>query len=112
MTADTPSRFASRPAKRLTIWLGVRDRHRHTSLEVELLRRARKSKLAGATVFEGQMGYGADGRLHRAHVFAGDQPLAIVVVDDGNRIDAFLDDLAQTVHGIVATVDDVEIVDL
>lgn len=112
MRARPVSRFPGRPAKRLTVWLGVRDRHRHASLEVELMKRARKAGLAGATVFEGRLGYGAGGQVHREHWFSDDRPLAIVVVDSAERIEEFLATLGGFAHGIVAAVEDVEIVDV
>lgn len=112
MTAAPSTQFTGRPARRLTIWLGVRDRHRHASLEVELMKRARKAKLMGATVFEGQMGFGTHGQLHREHMFADDRPLSIVVIDTPERIERFLDELAAFGRELVATVEDVEIVDV
>lgn len=106
------SRFPTRPAKRLTIWLGVRDRHRHTSLEVELMRRARRAGVTGATVFEGQLGFGTGGQLHRERMFSDDRPLSLVVVDSAARVEAFLEELSVLRADIVATVEDVEIVEL
>jgi uncharacterized protein len=112
MTDRSTPHFSGRPAKRLTIWLGVRDRHGHASLEVEVLKRARKARMAGATVFEGRMGYGAGGNVHREHVFSHDRPLAIVMVDAADRIEWFVEELAGFAHGVVAAVEDVEIVDI
>lgn len=112
MTAAVESRFAGRPARRLTIWLGVRDRYRHASLEVELMKRARKAKLMGATVFEGQLGFGTEGQVHREHVFSDDRPLSMVVVDTPDGIERFLNELPELARGIVATVEDVEIVEV
>lgn len=111
MTAGKATRQPARPAQRLTIWLGVRDRHRHASLGVELLKRARRRGLAGATVFEGRLGYGAGGRVHREHLLADDRPLSFVVVDSADKIAAFLVELDGLAHGLAATVDNVEIVD-
>lgn len=112
MRETATSGFTARPAQRLTLWLDVRDRHRHASLEVEVMKRARRAKLLGATVFEGQMGFGTHGQLHREHVFSDDRPLSIVIVDVPERIQQFLGELAYLGRDIVATVEDVEIVDL
>jgi PII-like signaling protein len=112
MRTTSPSRFEGRPAKRLTVLMGIRDQVRHTSLELELLKRARRAKLAGATVFQGDEGFGASGRMHRDRLLKSDRPLAVVFVDQPERIDAFLDEIAPLLADAVAVLDDVEILDL
>ena len=112
MRPTTPSRYAGTPAKRLTFLIGVRDRYRHNSLEVELVKRARKFKLAGATVFEGIEGFGASGHLHRVHVVSDDRPLAVVFVDVSDKIDAFLESVTPLLHDVAVVVDEIEIVSL
>lgn len=112
MRPTTPSRFAGRPAVRLTMLMTVHDHVRHGSLEMELLKRARKAKLAGATVFEGYEGYGASGHVHRTHVMSDDAPLALVIVDEPHRVEQFLDDVADLLHGVLVVTDDVETLDL
>ncbi len=112
MTGAPGTGFGRRAAVRLTMWLDVRDRHRHGSLGVELVKRARAEGLAGATVFEGRLGFGAGGDVHRERLFSDDRPLAIVVVDRADRIEAFLQRLEGYAPGVVTTVEDVEIVDV
>lgn len=112
MRVTTYSRFPGRPAKRLTLFMSVHDRVRHNSLEMELLKRARKAKLAGATVFEGDEGFGASGHVHREHLLADDRPLAVVFVDEPAKIDAFLDEVGPLLHDVVVTVDEIELLDL
>ena len=108
---STQSHFPGRPAKRLTLLMSVHDHVRHTSLQMEVLKRARKAKLAGATVFEGVEGFGTSGRVHREHVISDDRPLAIVLVDRPERIDAFLESIGPLLDGVAVTVDDVEMLD-
>jgi hypothetical protein len=74
MRTMTDSHFAGRLAKLLTFMISVHDHARHNSLVMEL-KRARKSKLAGATVFEGNEGYGASGHVHQGHLLSDDPPL-------------------------------------
>lgn len=105
-------RFAGTPAKRLTIHITARDHVRHGSLEVELLKRARRAKLGGATVFRGDEGFGASGHIYREHLFGEDRPLVVVIIDDPHRIDTFLDGVTDILTGAVVTVEDVEILDL
>ena len=112
MKITTSSRFAGRPAKRLTLFMSVHDHVRHNSLKMELLKRARKAKLAGATVFEGDEGFGASGHVHREHLMGDDRPLAVVFIDEPDKIDAFLDEVSHLLHDVVVTFDDVERLDL
>ena len=112
MKTTTDSRFAGRPAKRLTFLLSVHDHVRHNSLEMELLKRARKAKLAGATVFEGNEGYGASGHVHQEHFLSDDRPLAVVIIDQADKIDEFLDAISHLLDGVLVTVDEIEVVDL
>jgi uncharacterized protein len=108
----TNSHFAGRPAKRLTLLMSVHDHVRHNSLEIELVKRARKAKLAGATVFEGDEGYGASGHVHQVHLLSDDRPLAVVIIDQPEKIDRFLAEVANLLDGVLVTVDEIEIVDL
>jgi PII-like signaling protein len=110
----TDSGFSSRPARRLTLYLCVRDRVHHHSLEVDILRRARRARLAGATVFEGQAGFGASGELHREHLTTDDRPLALVFIDEPDRISSFFEQIGPELsgRGLVAVVEDIEVLEL
>lgn len=112
MRITTGSRFPGRPAKRLTLLMTVHDRVGHRSKELEVLRRARKAKLAGATVFEGYEGFGGTGSVHRGHYLSDDRPLAVVFVDVPEKIDALLDAIGPLLEGVVTVVDEVEVLDL
>lgn len=93
--------------QRLTILLGSRDHAGHHSLSTELLSRARKAGLAGATLLQGVEGRGRSGRLHRRHVVGEDAPVAIVIVDTPEKIEAFRDSLSSLGSTLVTVVDDV-----
>lgn len=112
MTASP--RFGRRPATRLTVRISVHDRYRHSSLQVEMLRRARRSGIAGATVWEAEEGFGASGEVHQAHLVSDDRPLAVVFVDRPEAIDTLLSELRPLLERTAATVtvEDVEIVEL
>lgn len=98
-------------ARRLTVHLGVRDRAGHHSLVVELLARARRAEMAGATVLEATVGFGASGTVHRAQLWRPDTPLVLVLVDEPEAIDAFLHDAATLLHDVLVVVDDVTVQD-
>ena len=78
--------------KRLTIFIGEADRHGHTPLATEIVHRAHKAGLAGASVFRGVEGYGASNHIHTTRILSlsDDLPIAIVIVDTDERIRAFL----------------------
>ena len=80
------------PAERLTIFIDETDRFRHTPLYTEIVQRARRAGLAGATVLHGVEGFGASSRTHIAHLMRVSEnlPAVIVIVDRDENIDAFL----------------------
>jgi PII-like signaling protein len=77
---------------------------------VEPLRRAKHAKMAGATVYEAHEGYAESGRIHRVHLMLDDRPVAVVIVDQPEKVDAFLDEVADLLDDVVVVVDDIEIV--
>ena len=100
------------PAKRLTIFIGESDHYHHHSLSSEIVDRARHAELAGCSVFRGTAGFGATGHLHSARLLSlsEDLPIAIVVIDSADRIDAFLPQLDELITGGLVILDDVEVI--
>ncbi len=111
MTIEVPG-FVTYPAKRLTMFFGVRDHDHHGSLLVHLMQRAHKARLAGATAFEALEGYGASGQVHKTHAMSDDAPVMIVIIDRGDPIEAFLRDAADLLVNVLVTVVDVQVVEL
>jgi len=99
-------------AQRLTIFIGESDHYRHHSLASEIVTRAQKAGLAGATVLRGVGGFGASRTVHTTHLLSlsDDLPVAIIVVDSEERIQAFLPQLDQLITEGLVIVDDVEVV--
>jgi hypothetical protein len=89
----------------------ISDHAHHGSLMTKLLQRARRAKLAGATVFEAQEGYGSSGRVHRNHLLSDDSPVTLVIIDRPDRIEAFLLEVGDLLEDVLTTVSDVEVVD-
>jgi len=98
--------------KRLTIFIGESDRHGHTPLATEIVQRAHKAGLAGASVFRGVEGFGASNHIHTTRILSlsDDLPIAIVIVDTEERIGAFLTDLDELIAEGLVIVDDVDVV--
>jgi uncharacterized protein len=112
MRTTGQSAYPGRPAKRLMLRMSVHDHVRHRSLEMEILKHARRSKMAGATVFEGAEGFGRSGRVHEEHLLSDDRPLTIVMVDEPAKIDTFLEENSGLFEGVLAIVEEIEILDL
>jgi hypothetical protein len=111
MRVTMPSPFPSHPAKRVTMMLNRRDHVGHSSLMIELLQRARRAKLAGATVFEAVEGYGASGHVHRPHFMVADAPVTVVIVDKPESVDSYLNDVADLLNDVLVIVDDIDVVE-
>ena len=56
-------------ALRLSIFVGEGDLWHHKPLYAEIVHRARRAGLAGATVLRGIEGFGATSVIHRPHLF-------------------------------------------
>jgi uncharacterized protein len=113
LIAGSPtSHLPGRPAKRVTVLLNTRDHTHHRSLMIDLLKAARRRKLAGATVFQARQGFGTGGRTHRVQLLSDDSPRAVVLVDQADKIDEFLSESDSLLDGTFVMVEDVEIVDL
>ncbi len=89
---------------RLSIYIGESDQYHHRPLYHEIVERARRDGLAGATVLRGVEGFGANSRLHTTRLLSlsEDLPIVIEVIDRADRIDAFLPQLEDLVaEGLV-----------
>jgi PII-like signaling protein len=99
-------------ALRLTVIVGLSDQWQHRPVYAEVVRRARKAGLAGATVVQGIEGYGANSRIHTTHLFrlSEDRSMVVVIVDAAEKIRAFLPQLDElSIDGLVM-LDEVDVV--
>lgn len=95
----------------LRIFIGESDKHEGKPLYEWIVREAKAKGLAGATVFRGIEGYGAHSRIHTAKIIdlSTDLPLIIEIVDELEKIEAFLKHLDDIVVEGLATVEKVHI---
>ncbi|GAA2338242.1 DUF190 domain-containing protein [Streptomyces cuspidosporus] len=98
---------------RLTVLVGESDTWHHRPLFAEVVHRAHRAGLAGASVFRGVEGFGASSVVHTSRLLSlsEDLPVAIVIVDTEERVRAFLPDLEELLgeEGL-AVLDPVEVV--
>ncbi len=95
----------------LRIFIGESDRLGHQPLYEAIVLKARESHLAGATVLRGAMGFGRTSRLHTAKILqlSHDLPVIIEIVDEPQKIDAFLPWLDTVMGGGLVTLEKVQI---
>ena len=76
----------------LRIFIGESDKYEKRPLYHWIVRKARETGLAGATVFRGLEGYGASSRLHTAKLLrlSTDLPIVIEIVDTDDKIEKFI----------------------
>ena len=94
------------------IYIGEADHHDGHPLYQAIVAFLRERGIAGATVFRGIEGYGANARLHTTRLLrlSEDLPILIEVVDQEDRLRAVLPDLdAMVVDGLI-TLERVEVV--
>lgn len=104
-------KIASR-AKRLRVYIGEADRWEGQPLFHAIVRKAKELDLAGASVFRGLEGYGANSRIHTARIvdLSADLPVLVEIIDSEEYIAKLMPYLDEMVQEGMVTVDDVEII--
>ena len=99
-------------ALRLTVFVGETDSYHHRPLYNEIVQRARKAGLAGASVFHGIDGFGPSHRSHphgALHIIE-ERPIMIVIIDLADRIHAFIPEINQLIRRGLIVSDPVDVV--
>lgn len=99
-------------ALRLCIFVRGNDIWHHKPVYSEIVHRAHRAGLAGATVVRGIEGYGASSRIHTSRLFrvSEDVPVMITITDADDRIRQFLPHLDELLTSGLVVLDDVDIV--
>lgn len=100
------------PATRLTVLIKESDQWHHRPLHTEIVHRAHRAGLAGASVFHGIEGYGRSSNIHTNRILSltEDLPCAVVIVDAEERVRDFLPQLDELVTEGLVTLEPVEVV--
>ncbi len=99
-------------ARLLRIFIGESDKFEGRPLYQVIVERARRRELAGATVLRGYLGFGANSRIHSARVLrlSEDLPMVIEIVDEPERINAFITELDGLIGEGLVTLEKVEVI--
>jgi PII-like signaling protein len=100
------------PALLVRIYIGEADHHDGKPLYQAVVAFLRQRGIAGATVFRGIEGFGANARLHTSRLLrlSEDLPILIEVVDAEERIRAVLPDLDEMVGDGLITLEKIEVI--
>ncbi|HJQ44783.1 MAG TPA: DUF190 domain-containing protein [Amycolatopsis sp.] len=96
---------------RASIFLGEDDVFEHHPLHHEIVTRAHKTGMAGATVLRGVEGYGASSLIHTTRLLslADNLPVIVILVDEPAKVRGFLDEIGDLLTEATVVVDEVEV---
>src|ERR1700684_4157362 len=109
---STPPLKRQGKATLMRIFIGENDKWNEKPLHKPLIESMRSNDIAGVTVYQGILGYGANRRIHKdsALHLSHDRPMMLSVVDTEERLRAFLPVLDDMVQQGLVVFSDVEII--
>jgi PII-like signaling protein len=110
--APSPPVTLSGRAKLMRIFVGEADRWRDKPLHEAIVESLRSNDMAGVTVYRGICGYGAHRRFHKEKrlSLSQDLPIILAVVDEEDKIRAYLPVLEQMVQEGLVVLSDVDVI--
>lgn len=96
----------------LRIFIGESDKSDGNPLYEVIVKEARKRGMAGATVFRGFLGFGANSRIHTSKVLrlSEDLPLVVEIVDAEDKIEEFMPYLDSIIDEGLITMEKVRVI--
>lgn len=96
----------------LRIFIGESDKARGKPLYEIIVEEARRRGMAGATVLRGFLGFGANSRIHTSKVLriSEDLPVIVEIVDEEDKIEAFLPELDKLIGEGLVTMEKVRVI--
>jgi PII-like signaling protein len=109
---STPPLRREGKAKLMRIFIGENDKWHDKPLHRALVESMRANDIAGVTVYQGILGYGANRRMHKdsALHLSHDRPMMLSVVDTEEKLRAFSPILDGMVQQGLVVLSDVDIV--
>jgi PII-like signaling protein len=109
---STPPLKSQGKAKLMRIFIGENDKWNGKPLHKALIECMRTNDIAGVTVYQGILGYGANRRIHKdsALHLSHDRPMMLSVVDTEERLRAFLPVLDDMVQQGLVVLSDVDVI--
>ena len=110
--APSPSVRIEGKAMLMRIFVGENDKWGDIPLHTALLQSMRANDIAGVTVYEGVLGYGANRRIHKETTLnlSHDRPMMLSVVDSEEKLRAYFPILDGMVQQGLVVLSDVDIV--
>jgi len=95
----------------LRIFIGESEKADGKPLYQWLVEKAKTEGLAGATVWRGMMGYGANSRIHTSKILrlSQDLPVIVEIVDAREKLESFLGEVDSMIKGGLATLEKAQI---
>jgi PII-like signaling protein len=108
--ASLPALKREGKAKLMRIFIGENDKWRGKPLHTALIESMRANDIAGVTVYQGILGYGANRRIHKDSTLhlSHDRPVMLSVVETEEKLQAYfpiLDDMVQQGLVVLSDVD-------
>ena len=99
-------------AKLMRIFIGENDKWHDKPLHKALVESLRANDIAGVTVYQGILGYGANRRIHRdtALHLSHDHPIMLTVIDSEEKLRAFSPILDSMVQQGLVVLSDVDVI--
>ena len=112
--SKTPHERKQGPAKLLRVYLGEADKSHDEPLYEAIVKKLLMMDIAGATVYQGILGYGAKGHQHKATFFhpTRDLPIMVSVIDTAEKISAAAEVIEGMLEDGLIVISDAEIVRL
>jgi len=94
-------------AKILRIYIGEEEHYKNKPLYEQIVLKARKLGLSGATVLQGILGFGAESHLHSSKLLdlSIDLPVVIEIVDNAENLKKLYPFLEETIKEGIVTVE-------
>jgi PII-like signaling protein len=107
-----PSLKRQGKAKLMRIYIGENDKWHGKPLHMALIESMRANEIAGATVYQGVLGYGANRRIHKdsALHLSHDRPVMLSVVETEEKLQAFFPVLDEMIQQGLIVLSDVDVI--